>query len=76
MKLITKPHTCEVCGKTNEASLAMFCIRFNENKKIIVCDACNEDLFDKTLKASCLVSNKLKSSDDLKIIRKRREQRC
>lgn len=74
MKLITKPCACEACGKTNETSLMMFCVRFNENKKVTLCDACNEELFNKALKGSCLVNNKIKSSDDLKIIRKRKEQ--
>lgn len=65
---------CKVCGATRKQSLEIFEIMFTDKARITICDMCNEKLFNKTLKASCLVNAKLKSKADLKVIRSRRRE--
>lgn len=63
---------CKVCGHTRKNSLEFFDIAFTDKHIITVCDACNEDLFNKVLKANVQVNGKLKSYKDLAIIQNRR----
>ena len=63
---------CKVCGHTRKNSLELFDIAFTPKHIITICDACVDDLFNKTLKANCQVNAKLKSQKDLAIIQNRR----
>lgn len=65
---------CKVCGNTRKTSLELFDIAFTDKHIITICDSCNEVLFNKTLKASCMIDSKLKSQDDLEVIRNRSEK--
>lgn len=65
--------TCESCGNGKTKSLEMFDVCIGENI-MTICDACNEVLFNKTLKATVGVNHKLKSQQDLKVIRSRHKQ--
>lgn len=62
---------CKVCGNTRKNSLELFDIAFTDKHIITICDKCNSQLFDKTLKADCAVNHKLKSKKDIAIISKR-----
>lgn len=68
--------SCNCCGNNRSKSIEMFDIRFcNDYGNAIVvtlCDACNEKLFNKTLKAVCKVNSKIKSSKDMKVKRYRK----
>ena len=62
---------CCECGETQEQVLNMFdlCI----GKTILtICDICNDKIFFKTLNAECMKNERVKSSRDMMIIRKRR----
>lgn len=63
---------CKICGATKAQSLEIFEIMFTDKAKLTLCDLCNEELFHKTLKASCNVNAKLKTKADLEVIRKRK----
>lgn len=63
---------CKVCGHTRKNSLEFFDIAFTPKHIITICDACNDDLFGKVLKANVQVNAKLKSHKDLNIIQARR----
>lgn len=68
---------CQVCGATKEMSLDVFEILFPckpSNQTIRLCDMCNEQLFNKTLKATCYTNGRLKSAHDMKVIRRRKTQ--
>jgi hypothetical protein len=38
---------------------------------LVLCDSCNEVILQKALKANCIVNGRLKTKNDLKVIRKR-----
>lgn len=59
---------CKVCGNGQDNSLGMFDIAFTKKHIITICDDCNNQLFSKTLKASCMINAKLKKKKDLDII--------
>ena len=42
---------CKVCGATRKNSLDLFDIAFTDKHIITICDMCNEQLFNKSLKA-------------------------
>lgn len=65
---------CKVCGATRKNSLDFFDIAFTDKHIITICDMCNEQLFNKSLKATCYVNGRVKSQDDLQIIRSRRRK--
>lgn len=66
---------CRVCGHSRSKSLELFDVAFTDKHIITICDSCNEDLFNKTLKATCAVNAKLKSHRDLAIIQNRRARK-
>lgn len=66
---------CKICGATKKQSLEIFEIMFTEKAKLTLCDLCNEQLLNKTLRASCNVNSKIKSKGDMSIIRKRKSER-
>lgn len=73
MRQNKNPHVnCKVCGNNLDNSLGMFDIAFTDKHIITICDKCNETLFSKSLKASCMVNEKLKSKKDLDIIARRK----
>ena len=62
---------CSSCGAKRKQSLEMFDICIG-NMIFTLCDECNDELFRKTLKASCIVNGKLKTDEDMKIINNRK----
>lgn len=62
---------CSSCNAKRKESLEMFDICIG-NVILTLCDECNDELFRKTLKASCIVNGKLKSTEDMKIINNRK----
>ena len=62
---------CKICGKPRNKSLEIFEISFTDKQIIRICDLCNEVLLSKSLKASCMVSHRLKSNSDMKVINQR-----
>lgn len=66
---------CKVCGHTRKNSIEFFDIAFTPKHIITVCDACNDDLFSKVLKANVQVNAKLKSQKDLAVIQNRRARK-
>lgn len=65
---------CKVCGATRKNSLDLFDIAFTDKHIITICDMCNEQLLNKTLKATCYVNGRVKSRTDLQIIRSRQQR--
>ena len=61
---------CCECGETQSQVLNMFDLCIG-NKVFTICDVCNEKLFYKTLHASVLIQERVKSQHDMKIIRTR-----
>lgn len=61
---------CCECGNDRNKSLEMFDICIG-GQIITICDLCNEQLFNKTLRAACNVHHKVKQPHDMAIIRKR-----
>ena len=67
--------TCNSCGKDIQESVEMFDVRIQIPKQnaliLCLCDKCISEMFDKTLKARCLVDGMVKSSKQISIINKR-----
>ena len=61
---------CCECGNGKKDSLELFDICIG-GQIFTVCDLCNEQLFQKTLKATCKVNGKVKQPSDIAIVRKR-----
>lgn len=62
--------TCCECGNGRKESLDLFDICIGGDI-ITICDQCNEMLLKKTLAASCKVNNRVKSTQDMIVIRNR-----
>ena len=74
MRINVNPDSvCCECGETRNQVLDMFDVRVGGNT-FTICDACNEALFTKTLKAECYKNGRTKSSHDMAIIRKRAQR--
>lgn len=75
MRLVKNPDdaVCSCCGCSNDNSLAMFDLALGKSK-IRLCDVCVGILFQKTLKATCMVESKLKTQADLAIVRRRKHR--
>ena len=58
---------CKVCGATRKNSLDLFDIAFTDKHIITICDRCNSQLLNKSLKAECYVNGRVKSQADLQI---------
>lgn len=69
-----KKYKCSCCGEESKKSLDMFELKLSDTS-IILCDKCNEVLFNKTLKASCYTNGRLKSQDDINIINERKRSK-
>ena len=61
---------CETCGEGSSQVLEMFDLMIGSTIHTI-CDRCTDQIFHKTLSATCGVNGKVKSQHDLAIIRKR-----
>lgn len=68
--------TCNSCGKDIQESVEMFDVRIQIPKQnaliLCLCDKCISELFDKSLKARCLVDGMVKSQKQISIINKRK----
>ena len=74
MRNNTKPNAiCCECGKRQNQVLNMFDLCIGGNI-FTICDACNEKLFDKCLRAECLKNGRVKSQRDMAIIHKRKSR--
>lgn len=64
---------CDCCGCERSQALDMYDIRLGRSQAFVItiCDGCNEELFKKTLRASCMTNDRLKSKEDIAIIRRR-----
>lgn len=71
MRNNSKPDAvCCECGENQKQVLNMFDLCIGGNI-FTICDACNEKLFSKSLSAECMKNGRLKSPQDIAIIRKR-----
>lgn len=61
---------CETCGEGSSQVLEMFDLMIGSTIHTI-CDRCADQIFHKTLSATCGVNAKVKSQHDLAIISKR-----
>lgn len=69
MRLNKNPDAvCKVCNGTRKNSIEFFDIAFTDKHIITICDVCNNQLFRKTLKASCSIDEKLKDKHDIAVI--------
>lgn len=66
---------CYCCGCEREKALDMYDIRFGTKLTITICDACNEELLKKTLRASCMTNSRTKSNIDMRIIKARNRRK-
>lgn len=66
-----KDAVCCECGEAQKDVLEMFDLCINRNI-FTICDICNEKIFCKTLHASVMLQEKVKSPRDMKIIRIRK----
>lgn len=64
---------CCNCWHDRNNSLEMFDVCIGD-EVLTICDECNEQLFNKTLRATVGVQGKLKSQHDLKIIQSRHKR--
>lgn len=64
---------CCECGETQKQVLNMFdlCIA---GQIFTICDVCNEKIFSKCLSAEVMKNGRVKSHEDMAIIRRRRSQ--
>ena len=61
---------CCSCQSTRNNSLGMFDLCIGSNI-MTICDSCNSVLFNKSLSAECYINGKVKSQQDMAIIKKR-----
>lgn len=74
MRNNTKPDAiCCECSESQKEVLNMFDLCIGGNI-FTICDACNEKLFSKCLSAECLKNGRIKSQQDMAIIRKRKSR--
>lgn len=72
MRNNTKPEAvCCECGEGQKEVLNMFDLCIGGNI-FTICDACNEQLFNKCLSAECFKNGRVKSQRDMAIIYKRK----
>ena len=69
----SKAICCE-CKETQEQVLNMFDLCVGDTI-LTICDACNEKVLDKCLKAECMKNSRTKSNKDMQIINKRRNNK-
>lgn len=62
---------CEGCWCSADEALSMFQLVISDACVCKLCDRCIERLFQESLRATCMVAAKVKTREDLAIIRKR-----
>lgn len=65
---------CDICHKSRKSVLDMFDLSLN-NHITTLCDVCNNELFNKALKANCYTNHRLKDKHDMKVIQKRNTEK-
>ena len=65
-----KDAVCCECGDAQDEVLNMFDL-YVGGKTFTICDVCNKELFNKTLRAEVMKQGRVKSLHDMKIIRRR-----
>lgn len=72
MRNNTKPDAiCCECGESQKEVLSMFDLCVG-GSIFTICDTCNEKLFNKCLRAEVMKNGRVKSQQDMAIIRKRK----
>ena len=68
---------CDCCGCERSQALDMYDIRLGMAQAFVItiCDGCNEELFKKTLRASCMTNSRTKSNADMSIIKARNRRK-
>lgn len=61
---------CCECGDHRSEVLDMFDLRIG-GYIFTICDQCNEEILHKTLKAECAKNARVKTQEDMRVIRKR-----
>ena len=64
---------CCECGENQKQVLNMFDLCIGGNI-FTICDACNEKIFTKTLRAECFKNGRVKSQHDIQIINERKRK--
>lgn len=59
--------TCSVCGATRKTSLDMFDMKILNVGTFTICDLCNEEIFNKALKATCYINGRVKNNHDMQV---------
>lgn len=69
-----KESECFVCKTTWLNTHEMYDLRFesklDETRTLTLCKSCVDELFNKTLRASCLYNSRIKSKEDMERIRR------
>lgn len=69
--------TCNACGNDIKKSVEIFdvCLQVPKQNPMILhlCDKCISEMFDKTLKARCLVDGMVKSPQQIRVINGRKQ---
>ena len=69
-----KESECFVCKTTRPNTHEMYDLRFesklDETRTLTLCKSCVDELFSKTLRASCLYNSRIKSKEDMERIRR------
>ena len=74
MRNNTKPDSvCCECGDSRKDVLDMFDVCVGGHI-FTLCDVCNEALLYKTLRAECAKNARVKTQDDMRVLRKRSEK--
>lgn len=71
MRVNNKATKCPVCNCTRKNTIEIFDLCIGDTI-ITLCDACNETLFNKTLKATVMVQSKIKTKQDMQVIQARK----
>ena len=69
-----KESECFVCKTNWTNAKEMYDLRFESNldetRTLTLCKSCVDELFNKTLRASCLYNSRIKSKEDMERIRR------
>lgn len=68
-----KSAVCSGCGNSKDKSLEMYDICIGKTV-LTICDACNEQIFNKCLKAEVEKNGRPKDARDMRIVRERNEK--
>lgn len=71
MRVNNKATMCPICNSTRRNTIEIFDLCIGDTI-ITLCDACNEKLFNKTLKATVMIQSKVKTKQDIQVIQARK----